>query len=70
MRKPIAWGEMRSGFGYRRHPILGYAKMHTGVDWAAPIGTPIFAAGNGTIIKANGTRAMAAASKSSTPTGT
>jgi murein DD-endopeptidase MepM/ murein hydrolase activator NlpD len=43
---------MRSGFGYRRHPILGYAKMHTGVDWAAPIGTPIFAAGNGTIIKA------------------
>ena len=52
VRKPIAWGEMRSGFGYRRHPILGYAKMHTGVDWAAPIGTPIFAAGNGTIIKA------------------
>ena len=36
----------------RRHPILGYYKMHTGVDWAAPIGTPIFAAGNGTIIKA------------------
>jgi murein DD-endopeptidase MepM/ murein hydrolase activator NlpD len=52
VRKPIAWGEMRSGFGYRRHPILGYAKMHTGVDWAAPIGTPIFAAGNGTITKA------------------
>jgi murein DD-endopeptidase MepM/ murein hydrolase activator NlpD len=52
VRKPIAWGEMRSGFGYRRHPILGYAKMHTGVDWAAPIGTPIFSAGNGTIIKA------------------
>jgi murein DD-endopeptidase MepM/ murein hydrolase activator NlpD len=52
VRKPIAWGEMRSGFGYRRHPILGYAKMHTGVDWAAPIGTPIFAAGSGTIIKA------------------
>jgi len=52
VRKPIAWGEMRSAFGYRRHPILGYAKMHTGVDWAAPIGTPIFAAGNGTITKA------------------
>ena len=36
----------------RRHPILGYYKMHTGVDWAAPIGTPILAAGNGTVIKA------------------
>ena len=36
----------------RYHPILHYARMHTGVDWAAPIGTPIFAAGNGTIIEA------------------
>jgi murein DD-endopeptidase MepM/ murein hydrolase activator NlpD len=52
VRKPIANGETRSGFGMRRHPILGYYKMHTGVDWAAPIGTPILAAGNGTIIKA------------------
>ena len=51
IRKPIASGETRSGFGMRRHPILGYYKMHTGVDWAAPIGTPIFAAGNGTVIK-------------------
>jgi len=52
VRKPIATGETRSGFGYRRHPILGYYKMHTGVDWAAPIGTPIFSAGNGVVIMA------------------
>jgi murein DD-endopeptidase MepM/ murein hydrolase activator NlpD len=49
MRKPIAQAVMRSGFGLRRHPILGYSKMHTGVDWSAPRGTPIYAAGNGTI---------------------
>jgi murein DD-endopeptidase MepM/ murein hydrolase activator NlpD len=52
VRKPISLGETRSGFGMRRHPILGYYKMHTGVDWAAPIGTPILAAGNGAVIKA------------------
>jgi murein DD-endopeptidase MepM/ murein hydrolase activator NlpD len=40
---------MRSGFGGRRHPILGYVKMHTGVDWATPYGTPIFASGNGVV---------------------
>jgi murein DD-endopeptidase MepM/ murein hydrolase activator NlpD len=51
VRKPVIDGIMRSGFGLRRHPILGYTKMHTGVDWAAPYGTPIYAAGNGTIEK-------------------
>ena len=52
VRKPLAEGILRSGFGYRRHPVLGYTKMHTGVDWANRIGTPIIAAGNGTVIKA------------------
>ena len=36
----------------RYHPILGYSKMHTGVDFAAPIGTPIFSSGNGTVLTA------------------
>jgi murein DD-endopeptidase MepM/ murein hydrolase activator NlpD len=52
VRKPVANAIMRSGFGGRRHPILGYVKMHTGVDWATAYGTPIFAAGNGVIEKA------------------
>ena len=51
VRKPVMAGIMRSGFGFRRHPILGVAKMHTGIDWAAPSGTPIYASGNGTIEK-------------------
>lgn len=52
IRKPIVAGEITSGFGMRYHPILRYSRMHTGVDWGAPIGTPILAAGNGVIIKA------------------
>lgn len=51
VRKPILKGVLRSGFGLRRHPVLGYAKMHTGVDWAAPTGTPVYASGNGVIVK-------------------
>jgi murein DD-endopeptidase MepM/ murein hydrolase activator NlpD len=51
VRKPVAEGIMRSGFGLRRHPILGYVKMHTGVDWAGSTGTPVYAAGNGVIEK-------------------
>jgi murein DD-endopeptidase MepM/ murein hydrolase activator NlpD len=51
VRKPVAAGIMRSSFGVRRHPILGYMKMHTGVDWSAPHGTPIYASGNGIVEK-------------------
>ncbi len=52
IRKPVVDARMSSPFGNRFHPILGYAKLHTGVDWAAKTGTPIMAAGNGTIVKA------------------
>ena len=51
VRKPVNEALMRSGFGARRHPILGDIRMHTGVDWATAYGTPIFAAGNGAIEK-------------------
>jgi murein DD-endopeptidase MepM/ murein hydrolase activator NlpD len=57
IRKPIVAGEMTSPFGMRYHPILHYSRMHTGVDWGAPIGTPIVAAGNGVVIKAEYTSA-------------
>lgn len=49
LKTPIDGARMSSGFGMRRHPILGYSKMHKGVDFAAPTGTPIYAAGDGTI---------------------
>jgi murein DD-endopeptidase MepM/ murein hydrolase activator NlpD len=52
VRKPVSDGAITSGFGGRNHPILGYTKMHTGVDWVAPMGTPIFASGNGVVEKA------------------
>lgn len=53
LRTPIDGARISSGFGMRRHPILGYSKMHKGVDFAAPRGTPVFAAGDGTIERAN-----------------
>jgi murein DD-endopeptidase MepM/ murein hydrolase activator NlpD len=52
VRKPVADGTITSGFGGRNHPILGYTKMHTGVDWGSATGTPIFASGNGIVEKA------------------
>ena len=52
VRIPILNARITSGFGLRFHPVLGYSRPHTGTDFAAPIGTPIFAAGNGTIVQA------------------
>ncbi len=52
VRKPLSGGQLRSGFGMRRHPILGYSRLHSGVDWSDRTGTPIYAAGNGVIKKA------------------
>ena len=51
MRKPVRGSAVRltSGFGFRRHPILKQRRMHTGVDWAGPRGTPILAAGKGLV---------------------
>lgn len=50
---PINGARLSSSYGSRRHPILGYRKMHSGVDFAAPRGTPILAAGSGVVERAN-----------------
>src|SRR3954468_16322458 len=50
--KPVADGHLQSGFGMRRHPILGSSRMHTGVDWVTRSGAPIMAAADGAVIKA------------------
>ena len=52
MKTPINGARLSSSFGMRKHPILGYNKMHRGTDSAAPEGTPIMASGDGVIIKA------------------
>lgn len=52
LRKPVPNAIFGSPFGARRHPILGYVRQHTGVDWRAPRGSPILAAGNGVVEKA------------------
>jgi murein DD-endopeptidase MepM/ murein hydrolase activator NlpD len=49
LRTPINGARVSSSFGMRRHPVLGYSKMHKGIDFAAASGTPILAAGSGTI---------------------
>ncbi len=52
MKTPINGARLSSSYGKRKHPILGYTKMHTGTDFAAPTGTPIMASGDGKIMKA------------------
>ncbi len=52
MKTPINGARLSSAFGMRKHPILGFNKLHTGTDFAAPSGTPIMASGSGTITRA------------------
>ncbi len=52
MKTPINGARLSSSFGKRKHPILGFTKMHTGTDFAAPMGTPILASGDGLVVRA------------------
>jgi len=50
IRTPINGARLSSGYGMRKHPILGFSRMHRGLDFAAPIGTPIVASGSGAVV--------------------
>lgn len=51
LRTPVSFTRVSSTFGMRKDPVLGYTRLHKGVDYAAPIGTPVHAAGNGVIVR-------------------
>ena len=52
MKTPINGARLSSSYGKRKHPILGFTKMHLGTDFAAPMGTPIMASGDGLVVRA------------------
>jgi murein DD-endopeptidase MepM/ murein hydrolase activator NlpD len=53
MKTPVDGARISSGFGMRFHPVLGYTRMHKGIDFAVPVGTPVMASGSG-IVKVAG----------------
>jgi murein DD-endopeptidase MepM/ murein hydrolase activator NlpD len=50
MKTPVDGARITSGFGMRFHPVLGYSRMHKGIDFGVPVGTPVMAAGSGTVV--------------------
>jgi murein DD-endopeptidase MepM/ murein hydrolase activator NlpD len=52
LKSPMKYGSVTSGFGRRRHPVLGYTRAHNGVDYGVPIGTPVWSVGDGRVIRA------------------
>ncbi len=52
LKAPLKYGRVTSGFGQRRHPILGYSRQHNGVDYGVPTGTPVWTVGDGRVVRA------------------